>query len=119
VLLDVAHNPASLRALAGHLARAFPRRRVALVFGTPADKDVRGNLEAILGAADDVVFTRARHPRAADPAGMRDAAGRGEVAEDPAEALARARELAGRRGLVAVAGSFYVAGELARRLRRP
>ncbi len=111
VLLDVAHNPVSLRALALHLARAWPRRRTALVFGTSSDKDVGGNLEAILGAADDVFFARAAHPRAADPASLAALAGRGETAPAVAAALARARIAAGPRGLVVVAGSFYVAGE--------
>jgi dihydrofolate synthase/folylpolyglutamate synthase len=117
VLLDVAHNPVSLRALAVHLARAFPRRRAALVFGTSADKDVAANLDAILGAADEVVFTRARHPRAADPSAMRALAGRGLVEPAPPRAFRRARARAGPRGLVVVAGSFYVAGELAGLLR--
>ncbi|MBI2921160.1 MAG: bifunctional folylpolyglutamate synthase/dihydrofolate synthase [Planctomycetes bacterium] len=112
VLLDVAHNPVSLRALAAHLARAYPKRRTALVFGTSADKDVRGNLESILGAADDVVFTRAAHPRAADPEEMRGIAGRGSVEPDARRAVDAARQSAGKRGLVVVAGSFYIAGEV-------
>ena len=118
VLLDVAHNPVSLRALSAHLARAFPRRRTVLVFGTSSDKDVAGNLKAILGAADDVLFTQAPHPRAADALEMARLARRGIVCPDPRKALATARDLAGPRGLVVVAGSFYVAGEVLPVLRR-
>jgi dihydrofolate synthase/folylpolyglutamate synthase len=116
VLLDVAHNPVSLRALAAHLARAFPRRRAVLVFGTSSDKDIAANLDSILGAADEVVFTRARHPRAADPDAMRALAGRGRIEPDARRALRVAERLAGPRGLVVVAGSFYVAGEIRSRL---
>ena len=117
VLLDVSHNPVSLRALAAHLARAFPRRRTALVFGTSSDKDVAANVETIAGAADDLIFTRARHPRAAEPESLRALAGRGEIFQDPRKAFKAARARAGNRGLVVVAGSFYLAGEILPLLR--
>ncbi|MCC6737538.1 MAG: bifunctional folylpolyglutamate synthase/dihydrofolate synthase [Planctomycetia bacterium] len=112
VLLDVAHNPVSLRALAVHLARAFPRRRTALVFGTSSDKDVPANVETVAGAADALFFCAARHPRAADPRDLARLAGRGLACDSPRAALAAARRFAGPRGLVAVAGSFYLAGDL-------
>ena len=119
VLLDVAHNPVSLRALAAHLARAFPRRRTALVFGTSSDKDVTSNVEAIAGAADALFFTAARHPRASDPAALRELAGRGEAFANARRAFDAARQFAGKRGLVVIAGSFYLAGDLLPAIRRP
>lgn len=97
VLLDVAHNPVSLRALAAHLARAFPRRRAALVFGTSSDKDVAGNIESIAGAADGLFFCAANHPRAADPGELRRLAGRGEACASPRRAFDAARQFAGDR----------------------
>ncbi|KAF0242989.1 MAG: hypothetical protein FD180_3617 [Planctomycetota bacterium] len=112
VLLDVAHNPVSLRALAAHLARAFARRRTALVFGASSDKDVAANIEAISGAADGLFFTAARHPRASDPEELRALAGVGEACANSGRALNAARQFAGKRGLVVVAGSFYLAGDL-------
>ncbi|MEK7465927.1 MAG: Mur ligase family protein [Planctomycetota bacterium] len=118
VLLDVAHNPVSLRALAVHLARAFPRRRTALVFGTSSDKDVAANVEAVAGAADALFFAAARHPRASDPATLRALAGRGEAFANARRALDAARQYAGKRGLVVVAGSFYLAGDLLPSIRR-
>lgn len=118
VLLDVAHNPVSLRALAVHLSRAFPRRRTALVFGTSSDKDVAGNVEAIAGAADGLFFCAANHPRATNPGELKRLAGRGEAFGSPGRAFDAARQYAGKRGLVAVAGSFYLAGELLPRIRR-
>jgi dihydrofolate synthase/folylpolyglutamate synthase len=118
VLLDVAHNPVSLRSLAAHLARAFPRRRTALVFGTSSDKDVAANIETIAGAAEGLFFCAANHPRATDPAELQRFAGRGEAFRSPGRAFDAARQFAGDRGLVVIAGSFYLAGELLPRIRR-
>ncbi|MCE9584790.1 MAG: bifunctional folylpolyglutamate synthase/dihydrofolate synthase [Planctomycetes bacterium] len=118
VLLDVAHNPVSLRALAAHIARAFPKRRVALVFGTSSDKDIAANIETIAGAADELFFTKAAHPRATEPEVLRGLAGRGATFARPRQAFDAARQSAGKRGLVVIAGSFYLAGELLRAVRK-
>jgi len=72
MILDGAHNRASLERLAEGLARHFPGRRQVVVFGAAADKDVDGMLAALVerwpGAA--VLFTRTASPRAADPADL-------------------------------------------------
>jgi dihydrofolate synthase/folylpolyglutamate synthase len=112
LIVDAAHNPVSARALAAALTRV-PRRRLLLVFGASADKDVRAMLRALLPAADLAIFTKAANPRAAAPSElMRLAKGHPAVATGTvARALALARKAAGPEDAIVVTGSFYVAGE--------
>jgi dihydrofolate synthase/folylpolyglutamate synthase len=119
LLLDGAHNPSGAEALAAFLrerTEARPSHRPVLLFGAMSDKDVDGILGALAGLVDGAVLTRARVDRAADPEELLGPAtrwlGRAEVVADPARALARARERAGGRGYVLVAGSLYLVGEV-------
>ncbi|MFN2587020.1 MAG: folylpolyglutamate synthase/dihydrofolate synthase family protein [Actinomycetota bacterium] len=115
VLLDVAHNPDGVSALAGALAEAFDFRDGVFVVGILADKDYRGMLRELARISPRMVFTRAASARSVDPQellsvaaelGLEDCA----VAGDVAEAIGAARELA-RGALVCVTGSHYVVGE--------
>lgn len=123
VVVDAAHNPASMRSLVEAIdgAIAATRRRGApavLVFAASADKAVEEMLAIAAGRFDRVVLTRsATSPRAAPIDRLRAACAkaglpRPDAAEAPAAALGVARRLAGPRGMVCVAGSFFLAGEL-------
>lgn len=118
VLLDGAHNRASMERLLEAVAVHFPERRTAVVFAAAADKDVDGMLEVLARREPwaAIVFTRTTHPRAAEPEdlvrrygalGEADAATAGTVAE----ALGGAGEVVGADGLVVVCGSLYLVGE--------
>lgn len=118
-VVDGAHNVASMEALAAactELDQFTPR---VLVFSASRDKQVEGMLAAVRGAFDAIVLTRYRiNPRAVDIDRLREAcraAGlpRPQIVEPPSEALRVARRLAGSRGSVVVAGSFFLAGEIA------
>jgi dihydrofolate synthase/folylpolyglutamate synthase len=120
VVLDVAHNPASIEALLGVLRRRWPDRRKILVFASSKDKDYAGMLKLLVPAFDAIVLTRYVHnPRAADPAellAVATAAGVDsrplQAADEPALALAAARRLAGPQDLICITGSFFLAAEL-------
>ncbi len=120
LLLDGAHNPAGARALAAHLAGEPP---YVLVFGAMQDKDVRALAAPLLARARHVVLTRPRLPRAATPAQLqartRGLGGVRHRQPSVARALALARRLAGADGLVVVAGSLFLVGEVLARLERP
>ncbi len=119
VIVDGAHNVASMESLlatvGGVLALRQPR---VLVFAASRDKPLTEMLAAARGEFDQVVITRSTcSPRAASiealvtacrEAGMPSPA----QAEDPAAALTLARRLAGRRGVIVAAGSFFLAGEI-------
>lgn len=121
VILDGAHNPVSMRVLRGILDGVFAGRRVALVFAVAKDKDVDAILETILPCADGVIFTLSGSARSMAPDALAEKARalvvRGVEVEPEAEvAFTRARELAGKDGLVCVTGSLYLAGKLRPRL---
>jgi dihydrofolate synthase/folylpolyglutamate synthase len=121
VLLDAAHNPHGVAALARFLAGLG--RRFVLVFGALADKDFARMLAPLAANASAVVLTRPESPRALDPARLRallaDPAG-ARLEPDPALALTTALGLADTSGvdLVVVAGSIYLIAAARRELAR-
>jgi len=119
MVLDGAHNRASVEGLIESLARHFPGRRVVILFGSAADKDVDGMLDALANGLPDtpVVFTKTDNPRAADPADLAErfracGGADGEAAGDVASALGAAADKATPDGLVVVCGSLYLVGEV-------
>jgi len=115
LLLDGAHNPAGARALGAHLAGLGGPPPV-LVFAAMQDKDVEGLVAPLLPHVGTVVATAPEVGRALPPeelaARIAGAGGRAEAAATPEIALTRARDLAGPRGLVVVAGSLYLVGAI-------
>ena len=117
VVLDAAHNGASVAALVAAVSEV-PAARRWLVFGTSSDKHVEDMLAELRGAADRVVVTAySTNPRAlpADELATQARAALGqdvEVAADPAAAVALLRREAGPEDLVVCTGSFYLAGEV-------
>jgi dihydrofolate synthase/folylpolyglutamate synthase len=121
ILLDGAHNPAACRALRealGALPGVAPGRTV-LLFGVLRDKDHLGMMAELLPAAGTAVLVRGSSPRFREPGllaeaarGLLPAAPRLIVAGDVAEGLGEARAAAPPDGLVCVAGSLYLVGEV-------
>jgi len=110
VLLDAAHNADGARAL----AHAFQERRldparVALVFGSMADKDYASMLRALGPFAAHRIYVAPEGRRAADPAAMVEILS-GTVATHAVEALGLGRKAVGRSGLVVVTGSIFLVG---------
>ena len=115
VVADGAHNVDSAEKLAAALRESFAYRRLILVLATSADKDVRGIATALCPAASAVIATRSRHPRAADPARVVEAA-RGlsphvEMTPDLQSALALAMALADPGDLICVTGSLFIVAD--------
>jgi dihydrofolate synthase/folylpolyglutamate synthase len=119
-LLDGAHNPDAMNALVESL-HPFVRgeRPLVAVLSVLDDKDAAAMLAAIIPAAEALVFTRTRNPRALPPATLESLARQlggptSELLPEPAQALARARQLAGADGVVLAAGSLYLVADLLR-----
>jgi dihydrofolate synthase/folylpolyglutamate synthase len=117
LVVDGAHNVASALALADTLRKHFPDVPRTLVFGTTREKDLEGQLRALLPMFETRIATQYAHnPRAVTAEETAAAAeavdGRPMTAiRDPAEALAAARRLAGPDGLICVTGSLFLAAE--------
>jgi dihydrofolate synthase/folylpolyglutamate synthase len=119
LIVDAAHNVASMRALLDTLREPLDRLRPrVLVFAASEDKQIERMLSLAVDRFDHVVITRyATNPRAAGIDRLIEAchsAGLPEprLAATPRAAVRMAKELAGRPGLVCVAGSFFLAAEI-------
>jgi dihydrofolate synthase / folylpolyglutamate synthase len=118
-ILDGAHNPSGMEALAAALPDVVGDRRLVAVVSVLDDKDAAGMLRALLGNCAAVVFTASLNPRALPPATLASLAAQlggppSEIVRDPHEALERARGLAGADGAVLATGSIYLVADLVR-----
>ena len=112
LLIDGAHNPAAVGAMAEAAAPLCSGHRTVAVFGAMADKDVPAMLDALRPLTTEVVFTEPASPRAVPVSELVRLWGApSATAPTVAEALATAQALAGPNGVVVVCGSLYVAGE--------
>ena len=123
VVLDAAHNVASIEALVETLRESFAARRRTLIFAATQDKDYRGMLERLLGSFDEILWTRyLDNPRAVPPEDLQAlavelGARRWPIYAEPAAAWEAARRLASPEDLIVVAGSFFLAAEIRRVVR--
>ncbi|MGQ9921220.1 MAG: bifunctional folylpolyglutamate synthase/dihydrofolate synthase [Desulfobacca sp.] len=115
LILDGAHNPAAATTLAQALRHDLTYRRLILVLGIMADKDIRGILRRLLPLADVVIFSRPRYERAATPEHLQSQADslppQTLVSNDLAAAIEKARTLAQADDLIVVTGSLFTIGE--------
>jgi dihydrofolate synthase/folylpolyglutamate synthase len=118
-VLDGAHNPEGMAALAESLREPFAAGRdpVVAVVSILDDKDAAGMLAAIVSACDALVLTSSQNPRALPPPTLQSLARQlggpaSELVREPHAALGRARELAGPDGLVLATGSIYLVADL-------
>ena len=112
VLVDGAHNPAGLERSLATVKKLAKDRPLIIVFGAMKDKDLPAMLAQLRAMDAPVIFTAIDWHRAAAPAELaKQFASPAETAESSGEAVSRAREQAGRDGIVLVCGSLYLVGE--------
>ena len=117
VIIDGAHNAASITALIRALGAHISYDSLVVVFGTGQDKDVPGMLRQLSLGADKVIFTRAKsNPRAVEPEELMTRFGEisgkmAQTASNLPDALKLAGRAVSREDLIVVCGSFYLAGE--------
>jgi dihydrofolate synthase/folylpolyglutamate synthase len=115
VLVDGAHNVASMRRLVNNIKAYFAHKRIFLVFGTSCDKDIPGIINELVPLSPQVIVTQASHSRAAPPPTLAaEFTKRGikpEIKETVAQAISRALSLAGKTDIICVTGSLFVVAE--------
>ncbi len=117
ILLDGAHNAASMRALMRAIGQHIPYDSMVMVFGCAGDKDIDGMMAEIATGADKVIFTQAsNNTRVARPPELaeryEEMTGRvGQVTETLRDALHVAHSAVSREDLICVCGSFALVGE--------
>jgi len=120
VVLDGAHNPGGMAALADALPEFAAGRRLVACLAVLDDKDATEMLRSLLPLCDALVTTRAQTPRSLPPATLASLChqlgftGAVEIVGEPRAALERARELAGVDGVALATGSIYLIADLLR-----
>lgn len=120
VILDGAHNPASLRALRESVDALFPGKKKVLLLAVSREKDFSAMAEEIiLFKARRIICTRFPNPRALPPGEMAEALiarnfSQVEVIEDPRAAFAAAEQQLEPEDILLTAGSLFLAGEILR-----
>lgn len=117
VLLDGAHNAASAWTLAETIRTRFGIGPKTLVFAVNRDKAYPTMLRILAPVVDRIIFTEHTNKRCLPADQLREkaieigvAADRIEVQPNPLDAMSQAKSEVGPDGLVACAGSLYLAG---------
>jgi dihydrofolate synthase/folylpolyglutamate synthase len=114
-LLDGAHNPAGVDSLVLTLKEEYTYRKLIVVWGAMADKDLNRTVPAIGALADRLILTKPAGARAAEPAQLQaclpaELQRKAELVADVIQALKTAEETAGPGDMIVVAGSLYLIG---------
>jgi dihydrofolate synthase/folylpolyglutamate synthase len=115
VILDGAHNPEGVRALADALLDLRQGRKIRVLFATMADKEWQLMLGILASLADQMIFTRVAMERSADPELLVKSIPvqvSNRVIHDSKTALAALLDTAQPDDIVVVAGSLYLLGEV-------
>jgi dihydrofolate synthase/folylpolyglutamate synthase len=119
MILDTAHNPSAIAALAESLPEVVAGRRLVTIVSILDDKDAATMLALLAEHSDALVATASTSRRALPAATLGSLAEQvgapsGAVEPDPRKALAMAQRLAGEDGVVLVTGSTYLLADLLR-----
>jgi dihydrofolate synthase/folylpolyglutamate synthase len=116
ILIDAAHNAASIRALIYAVGQNVPYDSMVMIFGCNNDKDIKGMLRELQYGADKVIFTRSGSAKAISPDALAEVytelCGKMcQTADSLGQALQLARSAIGKGDLICITGSFYLIGE--------
>jgi dihydrofolate synthase/folylpolyglutamate synthase len=124
ILIDGAHNPASVQALMRCVGAYVPYDSMICIFGCCQDKDIPTMLDRLARGSDKVIFTKAKGtPRAAEPEDLHriftEQCGKmSQVAATLPDALDLATRAVGRDDVICITGSFYLAGDAKKHLEQ-
>ncbi|MEA2083669.1 MAG: folylpolyglutamate synthase/dihydrofolate synthase family protein, partial [Thermodesulfobacteriota bacterium] len=115
-LIDGAHNPAGVMSLKKALETDFSFKNLVMVWASMADKDILKNLSIIVPICRNIILTRPKGERSAEPFALRKAVpekypDRVICIASVYEALDKARKLTTPDDLICIAGSLYLVGE--------
>jgi dihydrofolate synthase/folylpolyglutamate synthase len=115
ILVDGAHNAASIEALMRAIGQTIPYDSMIVIFACQKDKDIAGMLRHIQLGADKIIFTTAGTARSADPHElhqlfMEKCSKMAQVADTLEQAIEIASSAITREDLICVTGSFYIVG---------
>lgn len=124
LIVDGAQNEDSAVQLKYSVEQIFKYDKLVLLLGICRDKDIKGICKNLAPIADEIILTRAKIDRAADPEIIRghiresksqrvkESKKKVHITRDVKEALGLAFKSAGDNDLILATGSFYVVGEV-------
>ncbi len=123
IMIDGAHNAASVQALIHAIGQNIPYDSMVIIFGCNSDKDVVGMLDKLQYGADKVIFTRSSSAKAVPPEDLSDMYSEmcGKMCQSAlslGEALQLARSAVSKEDLICITGSFYLIGEAKTRFEK-
>jgi dihydrofolate synthase/folylpolyglutamate synthase len=116
IMIDAAHNAASIQALIHAVGQNIPYDSMVVIFGCNSDKDVRGMLFKLQFGADKVIFTRSNSPKAVSPEDLAEmyteiCGKMFQTAPSLGQALMLAKSAVSKEDLICITGSFYLIGQ--------
>jgi dihydrofolate synthase/folylpolyglutamate synthase len=123
IMIDAAHNAASIQALIHAVGQNIPYDSMVVIFGCNSDKDVGGMLQMLQFGADKVIFTRSNSPKAVSPEDLAEmyteiCGKMCQTAHSLGQALQLARSAVSKEDLICITGSFYLIGQAKIRFQR-
>ncbi|AMV35500.1 Folylpolyglutamate synthase [Pirellula sp. SH-Sr6A] len=129
IIVDAAHNIASISSLIEALQTAYPTQKKTIVFASSKDKDYIAMLHQLMGFADQLIVTQySNNPRFVPVELLEEEAKKAKVefpkvdvlsATDSGIAMEYVRSQPQRDGLICFTGSFFLAAEVREALRNP
>ena len=116
IMIDAAHNAASIRALIHAIGQNIPYDSMVVIFGCNNDKDIMGMLHELQYGADKVIFTRSNSAKAVSPDDLAEmytelCGKMCQSAPSLGPALQLAKSAISKEDLICVTGSFYLIGQ--------
>ena len=116
IMIDGAHNAASIKALIHAIGQNIPYDSMVMIFGCNSDKDVKGMLNELRYGADKAIFTRSASAKAMSPEDLAEIYSEicgkmCQTATTLGEALQLANSAVDREDLICITGSFYLVGQ--------
>jgi len=121
IILDGAHNPVKMRALARALKSIFPKQKIIFIFAVKKTKDVKKMLKAITPIAKHIILTQFRKTTdygtnaslSVNTLAKYMNAGHPYITKRTShEALKYARKTAHKDDIICITGSLYLVGEV-------
>lgn len=118
IIIDGAHNEAGAQALQETMAQHFAGKKILLVAGILADKEIDSIVKFLTKITDHIIVTEPDNPRklAAEKLAehVAEFGAAAEVVSDVEAAVHRAKELADGYDVILFAGSLYLIGDVRR-----
>jgi dihydrofolate synthase/folylpolyglutamate synthase len=123
IMIDAAHNAASIQALIHAVGQNIPYDSMVVIFGCNSDKDVVGMLQKLQFGADKVIFTRSNSPKAVSPDDLAEmyteiCGKMYQTASSLGQALQLAASAVSKEDLICITGSFYLIGQAKTRFQQ-